>query len=52
MMSLAQEAMELETYWNELLYVVCKGLPESINALRKYEIFDFFDYLESNIKHK
>jgi hypothetical protein len=37
----------MDKYWNELLYSVCDGKANEMNALKKFDIIDFFDYIEN-----
>lgn len=46
------EVIETNKYWNEMIFRVCDGKASEMAALRKYDIFDFFDYIENkNKKH-
>ena len=41
-------------HWNDLIYQVCKGDPVRMKELRKYDIFDFYLFVEAyqqNIKN-
>jgi len=45
-----KEIDELDTYWNDLLFAVCDGKASEINELKRFEIIDFFDYIENKSK--
>jgi hypothetical protein len=47
---IANEIIELDTYWEDLLFRVTKGSANEINSLKKYNIFDFFAYLNNAMK--
>jgi hypothetical protein len=40
----------LDVYWNDILYSVCKGDLSQMAELKKFDIFDFFDYIENKTK--
>jgi hypothetical protein len=44
---MANEVKEMETYWNELIYTVCKGDPAGMREIVKFNIFDFFAFVEN-----
>jgi hypothetical protein len=37
----------MDKNWNELIYNVCKGNAGEMMALKKYDIMDFFDYVNN-----
>jgi hypothetical protein len=36
-----------EKFWNEFLYIVCKGDVANIREIKKLDVFEFFDYVEN-----
>jgi hypothetical protein len=40
----------MDTYWNDLLYSVCKGDVSQMTDLKRFEIVDFFDYVNNKTK--
>jgi len=42
--------IELDRYWNDFIYSLCEGDAAEIAALKRYEIGDFFNYVENKIK--
>jgi hypothetical protein len=40
----------MDKFWNDLLFNVCGGNASDMVGLRKFEIIDFFDFVESK-KH-
>jgi hypothetical protein len=34
-------------YWNDIIYVVCKGDATSMREITKFDIFDFFAFIEN-----
>jgi len=40
----------LDNYWNELIYSVCDGKAGEMNELKKFDIMDFFDYVDNKMK--
>ena len=38
---------DLDKYYNELIYTVCKGSPGEMNELKRFDIFDFFAYINN-----
>jgi hypothetical protein len=51
-MSIANEIKEIDKYWNDLLFTVCDKDPGKMRELMKFNIFEFFDYLENYMKGK
>ena len=51
-MSMTNEKIALDKYWNELLFSTCKGNAGSINELKRFDIYDFFSYIDNAIKDK
>lgn len=47
-----KEIEELDKYWNELVYEVCTGDASEMNALKKFNIFDFFDFVDNKMKDR
>jgi hypothetical protein len=37
----------MDKYWNELLYTVCKGDAAAMREVVKFDIFDFFAFVEN-----
>jgi hypothetical protein len=48
--SIIKEIEELEKYWNELLFTVTDGKASEMHALKKYDIIEFFSYVDNKIK--
>lgn len=44
------EITELDKYWNDFIYVLTGGNASEIAALKRYDIFDFFNYVENKMK--
>lgn len=42
-----KEVDDLDTYWNDLLFNVTGGKANEMNELKKFNIIDFFDYIEN-----
>ena len=40
----------MDKYWNDLIYNICDGNASEMMALKKYDIFEFFDYIENKTK--
>jgi hypothetical protein len=40
-----KEIDEIDKYWNDLLYNVCKGNAQEMMQLKKFDILEFFDYV-------
>lgn len=51
-MSIGNEIIENEKYWNDLLFTICNGSAIEINSLKKYDIFDVFAYIDNVMKKK
>ena len=45
-----KEIEDMDAYWNDLLFVVCDGKAGEMNELKRFEIMDFFDYIENKSK--
>lgn len=45
-----KEIDDLDAYWNDLLFSVCDGKAGEMNELKRFEIMDFFDYIENKSK--
>jgi hypothetical protein len=41
---------EMDKYWEDLIYLVCGGHVCDMSALKKYDIIDFFNYVENKSK--
>lgn len=41
---------ELDDYWNDLIFSVSGGNASEMIALRKFDIMDFFDYVDNKMK--
>jgi hypothetical protein len=41
----------MDKYWNELIFSICKGSAVEMRELKKYDIFDFFDYIDNKSKN-
>ena len=48
--SIANEVEEMDKYWEDLIYLVCGGHVCDMSALKKYDIIDFFNYVENKSK--
>ena len=40
----------LDKYWNDFIYSLCEGNASEITALKHFDIWDFFNYVENKIK--
>lgn len=40
----------MDTYWNELIFSVCKGDVSQMKDLKTFDIVDFFDYVNNKTK--
>lgn len=47
MISIANQVIEDDNFWNESIYNVCDGDVVNMRELRRLDIFDFFSYLEN-----
>lgn len=45
-----KEVDELDRYWNELIYAVCDGKASEMNELKRFDVFEFFDYIDNKSK--
>lgn len=45
-----KEIEDIERYWNDLIYSVCGGDVTDMAALKKYDVFDFFSYIDKKSK--
>jgi hypothetical protein len=48
--SIDKDAKELNKYWEDFLFTLCAGNASEMTALKKYEIFEFFEYVENKMK--
>jgi len=42
---------ETDRYWNDLLFNVTEGNASEMAALKKFDIFEFFGYVENKMKN-
>ena len=35
----------MDKYFNDLLYSVCEGKVSEMTELKRFDVFDFFDYI-------
>jgi hypothetical protein len=42
---------DLNKNWEDLIYDVCEGNAGEMNALRKFNIYDFFNYIDKKMKN-
>lgn len=49
--AISNEVKEIDKFWDELLYNAAGGKAEEMNALRKFNIIDFFSFLENKKKN-
>jgi hypothetical protein len=49
---MTDEIKEMNKYWNDLLYMVCGKDPGKMRELVKFDVFDFFNYIENYMKDK
>lgn len=45
-----KEVEEMDKFWNDLIFAVCDGRATEMNELKKFEIMEFFDYIENKSK--
>jgi hypothetical protein len=41
---------EQQNNYNELIFLHCDGDPSKMNELKRFDIFDFFTFIENNEK--
>ena len=49
-MTIRQETDDLNIYWNDLIYTICKGNAGEMREVVKLDIFDFFSFVEHYTK--
>jgi hypothetical protein len=42
----------MDSSWNEVIYSMTKGDPGAMREIVKFDVFDFFAYMNNNIKYK
>ena len=45
-----KEVKDLDNYWNDLVFSASGGNASEMAALRKFNIIDFFDYVDNKMK--
>lgn len=50
-MNAYKELIENEKTWNQLLFNVCSGDAKAIDTLCRFEVFDFFSFVENYEKN-
>ena len=45
-----KEVDDIDKYWSDMIYSVCDGNASEINALKRFDIFDFFVYVDNKMK--
>jgi hypothetical protein len=48
--SIANEIAGMDKYWNDLIYSFCDGDAGEMRELKKFDIMDFFGYIENKSK--
>jgi len=49
--SIADEIKSMDKYWNDLIYMVCGKDPGRMRELVKFDVFEFFAYVENSMKN-
>lgn len=44
------ELKDMEKYWNDFLYVITGGNASDMMMLKRFDIFDFFNYADNKMK--
>jgi hypothetical protein len=42
----------MDSSWNEVLYSITKGDPGAMQEMLRFDVFDFFAYIENNLKRR
>ena len=42
---LKKQLEDMDKYFNDLLYSVCEGKVSEMTELKRFDVFDFFDYI-------
>jgi hypothetical protein len=50
--SIEDEIREWDKYWNDLIYTMCEGDPVQMSTVVRFDIFDFFAFVENFMKKK
>jgi hypothetical protein len=37
----------MDKFWNDLIYLICKGDAGSMREVQRFDIFDFFAFVEN-----
>ena len=45
--SIAEEIKDIDKFWNDFVYTICKGDPVEMREVVKFDIFDFFAFVEN-----
>jgi phosphorylcholine metabolism protein LicD len=48
--SIADEIKEMDKYWNDMVFTICKGDPGQMREVVKFDIFEFFAFVENKTK--
>lgn len=40
----------MDKYWDDLIFAVCDGKASEMAALKKYDIMEFFNYVDNKNK--
>jgi hypothetical protein len=48
--SIANEIKENNRYWEDFLFTLCAGDASEMMILKRYDIFDFFEFVENKMK--
>jgi hypothetical protein len=43
---------ELDSNWRDVIYSITKGDPGAMMEIVKFDVFEFFAYIDNNIKYK
>jgi len=41
---------EIDKYWNDMVFTICKGDPGQMREVVKFDIFDFFAFVENKTR--
>jgi hypothetical protein len=45
--SITEEIKEIDKYWSDIIYTVCKGDISNMREIVKLDIYDFFGYVDN-----
>lgn len=45
--SITEEIKEIDKYWSDIIFTVCKGDISNMREITKLDIYDFFGYVDN-----